>query len=68
MDEHIVEAGNVELLSGAIVMAALEDGGITASCTEMRPIPQAGVLRAHIYCFERDLAEARRIIDEVTQQ
>ena len=67
LDERIVEAGNVDLLSGATVVAALEDAGIKARWTEVRPIPQAGFLRARIFCFEADLAEAQRIIAAVTE-
>jgi len=68
LDERIVEAGNVDVLSGATVVAALEDAEIKARWTEMRPIPQAGFLRARIFCFESDLAEAQRIIAKVIER
>jgi hypothetical protein len=64
--DEVVEAGYVRLTTGPIVLVRLQDAGIPASSAETRQNVYHGPAMARIFCRTRDLEQAQRIIDEVT--
>jgi hypothetical protein len=62
--DAVVTVAEVGLVAAALIVAALEAAGIEARAVELH-VGYHGLARSHVMCFQRDRADAVRIVDEV---